>query len=110
MTPALVDRYVELSRAPGHRSILLNGPGREREAVRPDALWANKIPTLILQGQADTVVPPATAQRLAGLIPGARLVTYPGVGHVPMEQIPDLSARDVRAYLEALDAPAGSAP
>ena len=39
---------------------------------------------------------------LAGAIPGAKLITYPGVGHVPMEQIPDLSARDLRVFLESL--------
>ncbi|HQN50422.1 MAG TPA: hypothetical protein PK913_05100, partial [Phenylobacterium sp.] len=50
---------------------------------------------------------PATTNRpagqaLAAAIPGAKLIVYPGVGHVPMEQIPDKSAADVEAFLAGL--------
>jgi hypothetical protein len=32
------------------------------------------------------------------------LILYPEAGHVPMEQIPDRSAGDVRAFIESLPA------
>ena len=38
-------------------------------------------PVLILQGSADTVVPPKQAARLAGANPRARLVMFPGEDH-----------------------------
>jgi pimeloyl-ACP methyl ester carboxylesterase len=108
VTPALVDRYVDLSRAPGHRSILLNGegPGGAPE-ITAETFKSIRAPTLVMQGEADVLVPVAAGRMLAGAIPGARLVTYAGVGHLPMEQIPERSARDLRAFLQGLGATAG---
>ncbi|MFO1013328.1 MAG: alpha/beta hydrolase [Caulobacteraceae bacterium] len=103
VTPALIGRYVDFSRAPGHRDILL----RRREsgpAVTAATLATIRAPTLILHGEADALIPLSSSQALAKAIPGARLVTYPGVGHVPMEQIPAKSAADLRAFLESLPA------
>lgn len=36
----------------------------------------------------------------------ATLILYPGVGHLPMEQIPQRSADDLKAWLAAHPAPA----
>ena len=38
-------------------------------------------PTLIADGTADRLDPPANSHTLAGLIPGAKLTLYPGAGH-----------------------------
>jgi pimeloyl-ACP methyl ester carboxylesterase len=38
-------------------------------------------PTLVIHGEADPLVRPAASRALAHAIPGARLVTYPGMGH-----------------------------
>ncbi len=106
VTPALIDRYVELSRAPGHRAILLNGEEGKGPPVTAETLHAIKTPTLVMHGDADAIVPVSVGRALAGAIPGAKLITYPGVGHVPMEQIPDASARDLDAFLKTLGSPA----
>lgn len=58
-------------------------------------------PTLILWGEEDRLIPVEQANRLAAAIPQASLVTYPGVGHVPHEEIPARSAADVRRFLQA---------
>jgi pimeloyl-ACP methyl ester carboxylesterase len=39
------------------------------------------VPTLLLQGEEDLRTPPEVSANLATLIPGARRVTVPGVGH-----------------------------
>jgi pimeloyl-ACP methyl ester carboxylesterase len=39
------------------------------------------VPTLLLQGEEDLRTPSEVSVRIAGLIPGARRVTVPGVGH-----------------------------
>ncbi|GII03929.1 alpha/beta fold hydrolase [Planobispora takensis] len=39
------------------------------------------VPALVLHGEQDQLVPPAGGIATADAIPGARLVTYPGMGH-----------------------------
>lgn len=101
VTEALVDRYVELARAPGHRALLTNRSA-DRSAVSVDAFTQIRTPTLVMVGLQDKVIPPESSGGFARKIPGAQLVTYPQGGHVPMEQLPDESARDVRAFLDTV--------
>ncbi len=101
VTPALVDRYVDLARAPGHRDILLGlQTGARRQATTAD-LSAIHVPTLVMFGQDDRLIPAADGEKFHKAIPGATLILYPGVGHVPMEQIPDRSVADLKAWLAA---------
>ena len=97
VTPDLVRRYTDFSRAPGHRDILIARP--DFDYATPQALATIKVPTLILFGADDRLIPSGDALRFGAAIPGATVIVYPSVGHVPMEQIPDKSAADVRAWL-----------
>ena len=101
VTPQLVDRYVELARAPGHRDILLGLQSGPRRPASPQLLSSIKAPTLIMFGEKDTVIPASDGSKFAAAIPGSTLILYPEVGHVPMEQIPDRSAADLKAWLKA---------
>lgn len=58
-------------------------------------------PTLILWGEDDAVLPVAQGGRMAAEIPAARLVRYPGVGHVAQEEAPEATAAEVAAFLAA---------
>lgn len=100
VTPELVDRYVALARAPGHRALLTGRRGGAGEAVTPETFAAISAPTLVMVGARDQVIPAARSAGFAEAIPDAREVVYPQGGHVPMEQMPDESARDLRAFLE----------
>jgi len=102
VTPELVTRYVDLSRAPGHRDVIMNMRFARHAPITAESFKAIKAPTLVLHGEADKLIPLEAGKALAAAIPGARLITYPGVGHVPMETIPDRSAADVRAFLDGL--------
>jgi pimeloyl-ACP methyl ester carboxylesterase len=101
----MVERYVELSRAPGHRDIILNllqSYGGYRFATA-DRLAALKVPTLVMTGAKDEMVPPENARKFAAAIPGARLVSYPDVGHLPQEEAPAVSAADLQTFLASLE-------
>jgi len=110
VTPALIQRYSDFSRAPGHRVILLDlqgGPRADPAAVNA-ALGRLKVPTLVMHGEADKLIAVAEGRRTAAAIPGATLIVYPGVGHVPMEQIPDKSAADLDGWIRTKSLAAGT--
>lgn len=106
VTDALVDRYVDLARAPGHRDILLGLQSSFREPATAARLAAIKVPTLVMHGRQDKLIPFENGEAFAGAIPDATLIAYYGVGHVPMEQIPDRSAADLDGWLKARVYPA----
>jgi pimeloyl-ACP methyl ester carboxylesterase len=110
VTPAMIDRYANFARAPGHRDILLLGPGAPSQTTVAD-LGQIKAPTLIMHGEQDKLVPFADGQAFAHAIQGAVLVAYPDVGHAPMQQIPGRSANDLDRWLRTKVwlAPAGAA-
>src|SRR3712207_1893045 len=56
-------------------------------------------PTLIQWGAEDDWVLPKYGQRMHDLIPNSQLVTYPGLGHLPMAEAPTVTARDAAAFL-----------
>jgi pimeloyl-ACP methyl ester carboxylesterase len=104
--PALVDdtmlnRYVQLARAPGHREILLQITlgFRQRNYATPERLAALQMPVLILVGDTDRLVPPEHAQQFHSAIAGSELVTFAQTGHIPQEEKPDESATAVREFL-----------
>ncbi len=66
-----------------------------------DHIGAIKVPTLILWGEEDHLIPVAAAHEFQKAIPGSKLITYPATGHIPMEEVADQSAADVRAFLSA---------
>ena len=54
-----------------------------------------------MHGDADTVVDPRNARLLAERIPGARLVIFPGLGHLLFWEDPDGFADAVTSFLLA---------
>ena len=104
VTDPMVQRYVDLGRAAGHRDILL-ALQTSRVPMSPAQTTALlntiKVPTLVMHGDQDALIPVEDGRALAAAIPGAKLIIYPGVGHVPMEQIANKSADDLTAWLES---------
>lgn len=101
ITPFIVDRWAEFQRAPGHRAILMAVDFGSHNAATADLVSAIKVPTLILWGESDLLIEPAAARKFAAAIPGAQLITYSHVGHLPQIEIPQRSAADVAAFLSA---------
>lgn len=58
------------------------------------------VPTLVVTGADDQVVPPEDAERLAGELPFAQLVVLPDCGHTPQEECPDALLAALTAWLD----------
>lgn len=80
-----------------YRIVAKNRATVTRLAYRPRfhnpslAKWLHRIdvPTLLLWGAQDGLVPPAFGKAYRALIPGARLVVLPGAGHAPFDEQKD---------------------
>jgi pimeloyl-ACP methyl ester carboxylesterase len=62
-----------------------------------------KTPTLIVFGEKDRVINPASAEILHKLMPRSEVIIMPGVGHVPMIEQPRKSAEDYLKFRASLD-------
>lgn len=60
------------------------------------------VPTLILHGGADRVLPPANGRAIASLIPTARYRELPGAGHLLHLEQPDTVAAEIRRFVSHL--------
>jgi len=101
--PELVDRIIAQQRS---------GPARDPDAWAAQAAGGARYagglrqariraPTLVLHGDADTVVDPRNARLLAGRIPVADLVIFPGLGHLFFWEDPDGFSAAVARFLLA---------
>ncbi|MDE1172440.1 MAG: alpha/beta hydrolase [Parvibaculaceae bacterium] len=111
VTPEMIGRYEDLNQCCGNRAATVIRFSRaENDSLLEARLDEIRVPTLILWGDRDGLIPVAYAHEYARLITGAKLIIYPGVGHIPMEEIAEQSAGDVRSFLEAAVAPANPVP
>ena len=102
VTPAMVDRYWELLRFPGNRAATMtrfSGPMQQFAAADLAKL---PMPVLIQWGEGDPLIPLAAGQWLNKTLPGSRMIVYPGIGHIPMEEAPAKSVADLRGWLAGL--------
>jgi len=100
VTPGAVDRYWELLRYPGNRAATLARFGQPGNSFSASEVQQVKLPTLIIWGEEDALIPFASAAWFAANLPGSTSVSFPGVGHLPMEEEPEKSAAAVREWLE----------
>lgn len=99
VTPELVDRYAAMTLREGNRHAL---------ALRMDQRLAGdearirtlRVPTLVLWGGRDHLIPPDSARRFASDIAGAQLVVFDQLGHVPHEEDPALTVAALRRFMD----------
>jgi pimeloyl-ACP methyl ester carboxylesterase len=73
-------------------------------AERPDStgmLGSINVPTLVVTGADDVVIPPAESDKLVGGIPGAMLKVIPGAGHLVAFEKPAEFNAALKAWLPA---------
>jgi pimeloyl-ACP methyl ester carboxylesterase len=98
VTPALIDLYADMTQRAGNRQAL--GHRMDQRSTRQAGDIARlKLPTLVLWGGRDRLIPPEFGERFARDIAGARLVVFEELGHVPQEEDPPRTLVPVRAFL-----------
>jgi pimeloyl-ACP methyl ester carboxylesterase len=80
-SPAMISVFLETFLAQHHRPLLPVVRAFAREDRYP-RLAEITVPTVVMLGSADRTTPAAHSRRLAAGVPGARLVTVPGAGHL----------------------------
>jgi len=99
VTPELVDRYFELTLHAGNRRALAQRFAQAPAGIHPERIPALKVPTLILWGAEDRLLPPGDAEQFHRDIAGSRLVVFERLGHVPHEEDPAATVAEVRQFL-----------
>ncbi|MEM8934745.1 MAG: alpha/beta hydrolase, partial [Acidobacteriota bacterium] len=94
-----VRRHHRMLLRAGNRQALVDAMSRRRgsaPAVSPSEV---RQPTLLQWGELDTWIPVGDAARFAAVMPNAETILYSDLGHVPMEEAPERTARDARDFL-----------
>ncbi len=105
MDAAAIDRYWELLRLPGNRRAAVLGWVADPELHFADRLGKITAPTLVIWGAEDQLIFPSAAQTFDERLPNADVIVYNGVGHIPMEEAPERTARDIDAFLQTVFEP-----
>ena len=95
----LVERYFELTLREGNRRALMQRLQQLDLGAGAARIRELKLPTLILWGGRDRLIPPDSARRFAADISGSELVMLDALGHVPHEEDPGASVAPVRRFL-----------
>ena len=99
---SVVDRYYDLLLAPGNRGAMLS---RMQQSILTEPipiLRQIEIPTLLLWGRKDRLIPFSNSADYMGALPNARLVEFADLGHVPHEEAPEQSLPPVEQFLERM--------
>jgi pimeloyl-ACP methyl ester carboxylesterase len=75
---------------------------REHDAA--DRLAAIAVPTLVMAGEFDTILPPRVGRAVAKAIPGAKFEVLPGEAHQPFQEVPDEWNARVDAFWREVEA------
>jgi pimeloyl-ACP methyl ester carboxylesterase len=102
VTNAEIDEYWELLRYPGNRE----ATGKRfaqygtRLTVTPISEATHKVPALILWGNEDSLIPVSSAKWFQAQYTENVTHIYPRIGHLPMEEAADATAKDVADWLK----------
>ena len=104
ITDDIYDLYFDLAMRKGNKSSYIDIFRFMARNAKNDALSKGveniRTPTLLMYGQDDKWVSPDQAKQWKEDVPGVKHIIYEGVGHIPMEELPIISARDADAFFK----------
>ncbi|HEX2653332.1 MAG TPA: alpha/beta hydrolase [Xanthobacteraceae bacterium] len=100
VTPERIDRHYDLMLREGNRRAFLER-ARRRDPSSPlvARIPELKLPTLIMWGGRDRLIPPENAERLHRDIAGSKLVIFDDLGHAPEDEDPGRTVKPVKEFL-----------
>jgi alpha/beta hydrolase fold len=96
-SPAMISVFLEAFVRQDHKALLPILRALEREDRYP-RLGEITVPTVVMVGSADRATPSGHSRRLAAGIPGARLITVSGAGHILGWEAPDALVQVVASF------------
>lgn len=105
VSDSLVTRYYELTLREGNRGSLPRRFAQSANGADSATIAKLRVPTLILWGGRDGLIPPDHAGRFARDIPGSRIQLFRELGHIPHEEDPAGTVSAARAFLECPGCP-----
>jgi pimeloyl-ACP methyl ester carboxylesterase len=99
VTQEHVDRAVELTQREGNRRAIIARFTQRRPGPPARPVTEVKVPTLIMWGGRDRLVPPEAAYRLNRAIAGSILAIFDELGHAPEEEDPERTVAAVKRFL-----------
>jgi pimeloyl-ACP methyl ester carboxylesterase len=110
---ALVDRWYDMWRRAGQREAQLDRLSQYEAGDIEGIVGRVRVPVLLLWGEANSTAKFEQAAEFRHLLENATsldFISYPGVGHMAVEEAGTEIARDVRAWLDAQAATAVTPP
>lgn len=105
ITPERIERYARFLELPGANHALQHSAAQ----ILPDDidkfvsnLSGITLPTLILWGREDSVIPVRYGQRLHEDLSNSEIKVFPQCGHIPHEEFPDLTASAIHEFIQTV--------
>ena len=100
VSDAYVVRSVDFVRRAGSRDAQAKRNRLRNTEQQPTKRIAEiRVPTLVVWGDDDALLPVAAAHLFHAALPNSELKIYAGIGHMPQLEVPELLAADLRAFL-----------
>lgn len=99
VTVELVNRYFDLFHREGNKDAFVK-LANYNYANNTDALCNIRVPVLIMWGDKDRWIDVSGASLFERDLQNSEVIIYENVGHLPMEEIPRKSAKDLISFLE----------
>jgi 3-oxoadipate enol-lactonase len=100
--PQLVERVRSIMAATTVRGVVGAQLGMKERPDSTPLLSGIRVPTLVVHGADDQIIPPQEAEAMHAAIPGSQLHILPGSGHLLNLEQPDLFNQALGAFLSTI--------